>query len=338
VQLEFAVAVCVCVCVYLATVSKLTWNNRGKTILNQTILIDGINQTLSEVSSLTIDAQNNLYVLDKFKHRILRLDQQRNVFLRAGHVNGTSGTDQYSLNQPNDLLVDSQSTVYVADTMNHRVQMFLDGSRRGQTVFGTGQSGSSANQLDQPMSLALDSSSNMLYIADYGNNRIIRVNLSMDSNRNRSVIFIGAGRADAPRNTYVDAPISIRFDVSSLSLVIAQKRAYNVVRWPLSALQWTFVAGSVNGDLNGTSRTLFDVICSISVDVRGYLYVVDCVNERIQYFADQSAKGQTIAGVIRAKGNNSYLFSHPTAITSDSKMNLYVSDSLNYRIQVFELA
>ncbi|CAF5162608.1 unnamed protein product, partial [Rotaria magnacalcarata] len=61
---------------------------------------------------------------------------------------------------------------YVADTNNHRVQLFLSGQFNGTTIAGvTAVSGSAVNKLNSPQSLTLDSNLN-LYVADTSNNRI----------------------------------------------------------------------------------------------------------------------------------------------------------------------
>jgi sugar lactone lactonase YvrE len=184
------------------------------------------------------------------------------------------------------------------------------------------------------MSLTFDGQSN-LYIADYGNNRIISFNLLT----NQSQITIPYN-TNSNRNSYVFTPISIKYDLTNNSLVIAQELGFNVVRWMLNSdtTTWTLIAGSASSELNGTSRTLFNKICSIDIDNDGgnQTYVNDCYNQRIQFYNGDMTKGRTIAGVIGAIGNNSYTFNHPTAITLDSAKNLYVADSNNFRIQKFK--
>jgi len=179
------------------------------------------------------------------------------------------------------------------------------------------------------MSLTMDESS-LLYIADYGNNQIVSCNIITD----QSQVFISYN-TNGNRNTYVFTPISIKYDSQSNSLVIAQALGYNVVRWKLGSNFWTLIAGSASSAFTGRSRTLFNQLCSINIDQFNDTYVVDCFNQRIQFYRGDLTQGRTIAGVIQASGNSSFLFNNATSITFDDNYNLYVADSHNYRIQKF---
>ncbi|CAF2654588.1 unnamed protein product [Rotaria sp. Silwood2] len=62
--------------------------------------------------------------------------------------------------------------VYVANTLNHRIQLFLAGQLNGTTIAGvTSVSGNSAILLSTPFLVALDTQRN-LYVADMVNSRI----------------------------------------------------------------------------------------------------------------------------------------------------------------------
>jgi hypothetical protein len=187
--------------------------------------------------------------------------------------------------------------------------------------------GNGTNQLNQPMSLTIQGTTD-LYIADYGNDRIVLVNIP-------TLTFVNAylNQVNTDRSTYVLKPISIKSD--SDSIVIAQQTGFNVIRWTNRSSNWELIAGSASSDLNGTSRTLFYRLCSCAIDMNGNTFVNDCNNQRVQFYLGDMSKGRTIAGVIQAKGNNSYIFNQPTAIALDSGLNLYVADSNNYRIQMF---
>lgn len=176
----------------------------------------------------------------------------------------------------------------------------------------------------------MDNNSN-IYIADYGNNRIVCYNIE----NNQFKIIIPYNQY-YQRNKYVYTPISIKYDNEQDSLVIAQEQGYNVIRWKLNQTSWTLIAGSASSELNGTSRTLFMKLCSIDIisDAKTTL-VADCYNQRIQFYQGDLQKGRTVAGVIDAQGNNSYTLNYPTAITYDGSKNIYIADANNFRIQRF---
>ncbi|CAF1130768.1 unnamed protein product [Adineta steineri] len=310
--------------------SDLTWNTKGVTLISQNTFLNGINNSLGIISSLAFDSQSNLYLCDQTMHRILQYSSvQMNLILIAGYANGTNGSDVNSFNSPNDIYIDSSNQIYVADTLNHRIIKRTKDSNQGTIIVGTGTSGSASNQLNSPMSLTMGG--DCLYIADYGNNRIIQYNLTTST----ANIYIGYDTTQL-RNTYVYTPISIRYHSPTTSLVIGQQLGYNVVRWTLGGKNWNLIAGSVSSDLNGTSRTLFNRICSVAVDTQMDTYIADCDNQRIQFFQGDGTKGRTIAGVIQAIGNNSYIFNQPNAIVLNTNLDFYVADSINYRIQMFQ--
>ena len=308
-----------------AVQGKPSWNTTGEPFVAKEILLEGLNQSLGEVSSLAFDAADHLYIVDKSKHRVLKRNRLSQLVLVVGHLNGSEGSDSLSLHSPNDIVLHGPSNLYVADTLNDRIQSYQNGSREGVTLLGTG-----SWSLNQPMSLALDNQSSLLFIADYGNHRIVRLNLKTNE---WIVLFDRSSRAD--RSSYLRYPIAIEYDWRNETLLIAQELSFNIVRCRAPFSRWTLVAGSAGSDLNGTSRTLFNQLCSFSLDSSRNIHVADCFNERIQYFDNDLAKGRTVAGVVQANGNTDYLFKHPTSIAFDSKDNLHVSDSLNYRIQVF---
>ena len=82
------------------------------------------------------------------------------------------GNGSHQLNTPRDLAVDDQNTLYIADTLNHRIQRFLVGASNGTTIAGTGVNGSSSNQLSSPSGILYEMNGNIC-IADLGNHRIL---------------------------------------------------------------------------------------------------------------------------------------------------------------------
>ena len=83
------------------------------------------------------------------------------------------GTALDRLYNPYSMAIDSPNTFYVADYGNHRIQKFTIGNLIGTTVAGQPNAvfGSTANDLNLPASVLLDSSGN-LYVSDSGNHRV----------------------------------------------------------------------------------------------------------------------------------------------------------------------
>ncbi|CAF1104887.1 unnamed protein product [Rotaria magnacalcarata] len=316
--------------------SNLAWNVTGITIFNTTLLAsllppESQNLSLGLISAIGFDDNSNLYIVDKTYHRVYRLNKDYNVLKFIGSANGLAGSDLNSLNSPHDIYIASPNKIYIADTNNSRIVCWDPSIGNLSLVYGS--TNSPTNPLNSPMSVTMDSNS-IMYVADYGNNRIVSFNIN-DKLPKFSLEL--ASNQNNERETYVITPITIKYDTTMNSIIIAQETGYNVIRWDTSSTpaKWTLIAGSASSELSGTSRTLFNKVCYANVDPYGNTYVADCYNQRIQYYQGDLTKGRTIAGVILAKGTNPYLFNQPTSVTLDKDNNLYVSDSNNYRIQKF---
>ena len=84
------------------------------------------------------------------------------------------------LHTPSGIALDSQGNKYIADTANHRIRQITPGGMIS-TIAGTGAAGADgdggpalAATLNSPESVAMDSTNN-LYIADTGNNKIRKI-------------------------------------------------------------------------------------------------------------------------------------------------------------------
>ncbi|CAF1049606.1 unnamed protein product [Adineta steineri] len=154
-----------------------------------------------------------------------------------------------------------------------------------QQNFAQGTSGSANNQLSSPQGIALDSSTNTLYISDTGNNRVMRYLSGASSG---DIVVGGNGELNGPRGLY--------YDVLSNSILIANANAHNILRWVYGANSSTLVAGDSNG-LSGNTSLLLDSPKDVKLDSMGNVYVADEDNKRIQFFLSGQVNGTTIAGV-----------------------------------------
>jgi len=81
---------------------------------------------------------------------------------------GTRGSAPRQFSHPDGVTVDAQGTVYVADSLNHRIQKL---SSTGEPLAQWGRRGSSSGQFDGPWGVSVDAQGN-LYVADRANGRI----------------------------------------------------------------------------------------------------------------------------------------------------------------------
>jgi len=81
---------------------------------------------------------------------------------------GRAGTGPGEFNRPEGLCVDAQDRVYVADSCNHRIQIF---SRDGQFIRAYGKAGAGKGELSYPYDICVDDAGRQ-YVCEFGNSRI----------------------------------------------------------------------------------------------------------------------------------------------------------------------
>ncbi|CAF4905783.1 unnamed protein product [Rotaria sp. Silwood1] len=85
------------------------------------------------------------------------------------------------LSSPAGVVVDQLDTVYVSDSLNHRIMRWPKGGMQGSVIVGGNSPGEQSNQLDYPYGLSFDRHGN-LYVADRDNNRIQKFSIEQTIN------------------------------------------------------------------------------------------------------------------------------------------------------------
>ncbi|WP_300456691.1 6-bladed beta-propeller [Desulfobacula sp.] len=111
---------------------------------------------------------NAIYVIDSY-HEAIGVSTDSDFFVRQIDFRfGGSGTQKKAFKNPHGIAVSSSGKVYVADTGNHRIQVF---DAMGSLLSVIGAPGNSTGQLLAPRGLSIDDQE-ILYVADTGNHRI----------------------------------------------------------------------------------------------------------------------------------------------------------------------
>ncbi|HEU0124017.1 MAG TPA: hypothetical protein VFQ91_26025 [Bryobacteraceae bacterium] len=137
---------------------------------------------------LAFDGNGFLYIADSGNHAVRKISPDGLITTAAGNgfagALGDGGPARAArLHSPSGVAVDPRGDVYIADTANHRVRRItsngLLANYAGNGSPGLAFEGSAAvvAQLNEPRGLAFDAAGN-LYIADSGNNRIRRVDIT----------------------------------------------------------------------------------------------------------------------------------------------------------------
>lgn len=96
------------------------------------------------------------------------------IGITVAGATGFPGNTSDRLSCPIALALDYSNALYIADSGNDRIQMYLPDSVVGKTVagLGNGTGGSSLRQLNQPLGIQVDEA-RTLYISDASNARVL---------------------------------------------------------------------------------------------------------------------------------------------------------------------
>ncbi|CAF1216672.1 unnamed protein product [Adineta steineri] len=273
-------------------------------------------------------------------------------------VCGSYGSNSNQFINPKGIFVDTAAgnTLYVVDSGNHRIQMWLPGATSGETVAGiTGYRGAGLNQLWNPLAIVVDSNQNM-YIADVTNARILQWKVGASFGMD----IAGTTQTTGSLSNLLFIPSSVSFDPNG-SLFVADTANYRVQKFAVScpinistttvssvvtttmpistsncattvwALNATTIAGSPIGVAGYTSKLLYYPQV-IAVDTNDSIYVLDYKNPyfRMQIFYPGSQLGTTIINTTSGAGLNQ--FSDVTAVEIDVSGNIYILDAGNARV------
>jgi hypothetical protein len=134
----------------------------------------GTNQ-LNNPFSFTYDvSSDSLLIANYDAHTVVRWALGATSWTLLAGQSGSPGSSSTLLNAPLRVFLDVHSNLYVADTRNHRIQLFRPGESNGTTIAGsTGSPGIAANQLRSPFWAILDKEMNLI-VSDTFNHRVVR--------------------------------------------------------------------------------------------------------------------------------------------------------------------
>jgi DNA-binding beta-propeller fold protein YncE len=124
----------------------------------------------------TVDRSGNLWVTDARGengkgHQVFKFDADGNVLMTLGKA-GVSGSGPDLFDQPTDVLVGPDGTIFVTDShRNGKNNRVVKLTKDGRFVKEWGTKGSGPGQISEPHTIAMDSQGR-LFVGDRENNRI----------------------------------------------------------------------------------------------------------------------------------------------------------------------
>ncbi|MFH1789189.1 MAG: lamin tail domain-containing protein, partial [Candidatus Altiarchaeota archaeon] len=192
-------------------------------------------------------------------------------------VLGTYGTSTGQFNHPQDVAVDSSGNIYVADTDNHRIQVFNSSKNYLKTL---GSRGVEQSEFDYPSGIALDDE-DRLYVADTQNSRIQVFSLCFVSTTTSTTSTTSTTTTSTTSTTTTTTTSSTSSTTSTTTLVRVEVVLNEVYPHPSGGSDWDWVElyNSGNVPVNLTGWTIDDqeggsqnyTIPSGTIAVRGFM-------------------------------------------------------------------
>ncbi len=328
-----------------------------------TIAGNGDPARVGQPFGVEIGPDGGLYICEVTNHRVRKFDfasKQLTTVAGTG-VRGYSGDGgpalAAQLDEPYEVRFDRDGNMYFVEMKNHLVRRVDAKTRRISTIAGTGKAGwggdghpAAKAKLRKPHSIALFESGDRreLYIADIGNHRIRRVDLSTGI----IVTVAGNGRKELPsdgepvRGKSMVGPraLCVRGD----NLWIALREGHSVWRLTLAGRGHGIlhhVAGTgkkgFSGDGGQAKQATFSGPKGIAVGPHGHVYVVDTENQTIRKIDTQTGTITTIAGAgPQARGYagdggaaTSAKLDRPHGVCVDAAGAVYIGDTNTNRVR-----
>jgi len=305
--------------------------------------------SLNKPSGVAVDAAGNVYIADGGRVRKVSPAGIISTVAGSGYV-GSSGdggpATSASLAGASGVAVDAAGNVYIADHSNCRIRKVTP-SGIISTVVGNGVWGFSGDgglaadaSLTGPEAVAVDAAAN-IYIADWGNNVIRKVNPSGIISTvagNGTVGYFGDGgpatsaslnwtagvAADAAGNIYIADKWNNRIRKVSPSGIIST----------LAGSGWQ----TFSGDGGPATCASMYLPKGVALDAGGNLYIANEGNARVRKVSPSGT-------ITTVAGNGIYGFSgdggpatsaaldQPQSVAVDGAGNLYIADAWNARIR-----
>jgi DNA-binding beta-propeller fold protein YncE len=144
-----------------------------------------LTQPLVDSRAAVIDRDGSVYILERGGHALRVVDPTGRIRTVAGTGKKGMGTGkalEAAMNGPKHLCIDSDGSVLIADTENHRIVRYSPKDATLSAVAGTGKNGTSGvggdplkAELNQPHGVAVHPRTGDIYISDASNGRVLKI-------------------------------------------------------------------------------------------------------------------------------------------------------------------
>jgi prepilin-type N-terminal cleavage/methylation domain-containing protein len=256
----------------------------------------------------------------------------------TGYADGALASATF--NGPYGFVFDTDGSMYLTESMNHRVRKIsggivstLAGNGTGYGTGGFADGTGAAAQFNTPVGIVVDGSHNV-FVADYDNHRIRKITPS-----GVVTTFAGSGVGGFADGTggaaQFNRPWGLAID-SNDTIYVADKYNHRIRKITSAGVVTTLAGSSTSGAANGTGgAATFYRPSSLAIDTGGILYLTE-ENSLIRKITPAGVvttfAGSGTGGFADGTGTAAQFY-YPNGIVIDPAGTLYVADTTNQRIR-----
>ena len=257
---------------------------------------------------VAVNERNEIAVSDTGNNRVQIFSSDGSFIRKFGSHRGFKTDRPGEFDFPTGIVYHSNGNLTVADTKNHRIQIF---SAEGEYLSQFGEEGSLDHQLNDPYGLSLDSDGNII-VADTAN-KLIK-------------IFSPSGKFLRKLGGEGTLNFASHCIQQGQYLLVSDNGDHCIKIFDLKG-NYLYKFGQ-QGDGDGE----FKSPRCMSVNQEGHLMVCDTENHRVQVF-EKDGKFVTKFG---KHGQDMGEFHFPVSIAVQTDGRIVISDFYNSRIQIFQ--
>ncbi|MBM4249814.1 MAG: hypothetical protein FJ149_10375, partial [Euryarchaeota archaeon] len=245
---------------------------------------------------------------------------------------GSPGSDNSHFGLPGGVGTDGEGNIYVADTSVHRVQIFDRNGTWLDTIGAPGMPGSDNDHLYSPTGIWVSRTGNVL-VADLGNQRVQAFARTGRASWSWNYT-LGTTGVPGTDNDHFMSPMDVCQDGPGRTYVVDMAN-HRVQVFTGKVYKATLgVTGAPGPDSSHLTAPM-----GVAVSPSGRVFVSDTGAHRVQVFDSSYKYSQTLgnrsASCLGGPGTTDYAFDSPGGVAADASGRIYVSDTLNHRVQIF---